>query len=166
MEKYYVENCCIKAPGLAIGGGSKYTAKTGNTFQVKVNGIISAPLTTADVPALTASVGRTGAANVLGSTVLAAKMCRFYTVLAAVDASTSAMTLSLVHGDDFSVVTDIGRIKYINAGNTKSDLCDKAIVGYFCVQNGATTAFTPGSTALDATSTSCAYVDQFGFTGF
>jgi hypothetical protein len=165
MNRNYVENCCLKAPGLAIGGGSKYTAKTGNTFQVKVNGIISAPLTTADVPALTTSVGRTGAANVLGTAVLATKMCRFYTVLAAVSATTSAMTLSLVHGDDFSLLTDIGRVKYINPGNTADDLDNKAVVGYICVQNGAAGNFTPGSTALDATSTEAAYVDQFGFTG-
>jgi hypothetical protein len=60
MERNYVTNCCISAPGLAIGSGGKTTAKTGNTFQVKCNGIISAPLTTADLPALTTSVGRAG----------------------------------------------------------------------------------------------------------
>lgn len=165
MEKYYVENCCISAPGLAIGGGSKLTAKTSNTFQVKVNGIISAPLTTADLPALTTSVGRTGAANVLGTSVIPTLMARFYTVLAAVNTTTSAMTLSLVHGDDFSEVTDIGRVKYINAGNTKADLCDKAIVGYFCVINGSAGNFTPGTSALDLALCLTTYVDQYGFVG-
>jgi hypothetical protein len=159
----YVENCCLSAPGLAIGGGSKYTAKTGNTFQVKCNGIISAPLTTADLPALTTSVGRAGAANELGTSVIATKMCRFYTVIGTVSETTSALTLSLIHGDDFSLITDIGRVKYIHGdfGGAKN----KCIVGYVCVQNGAATSFTPGSTALDATSTAAAYVDQFGFIG-
>jgi hypothetical protein len=165
MDLAHVKNCTISAPGLAVGGGSKYTAKTGNTFQVKVNGIISAPKTTADVPALTTSVGRTGAANVLGSSVLPTLMARFYTVLAAVSPTTSAMTLTLVHGDDFSEVSDIGRVKYLNAGNTPDDLCNKAIVGYFCVINGAAGNFTPGSTALDAALTTTVYTDQFGFIG-
>ena len=162
MDRNYVINCCISAPGLAIGGGSKYTAKTGNTFQVKCNGIISAPLTTADLPALTTSVGRTGAANVLGTSVIATKMCRFYTVIGTVNESTSALTLSLIHGDDFSLITDIGRVKYINAGSLAKNQC---IVGYVCIQNGAAGDFTPGSTALDAASTAAAYIDQFGFIG-
>ena len=165
MDLNYVKNCCISAPGLAIGGGSKYTAKTGNTFQVKVNGIIGAPLTTADVPALITSVGKTGTANVLGTSVIPTLKARFYTVLAAVSPTTSTITLSLVHGDDFSEVTDIGRVKYLNPGNTADDLCNKAIVGYFCVINGAGTSFTPGQTALDATSTTTVYIDQFGFWG-
>lgn len=163
MQRNYVENCCISAPGLAIGGGSKYTAKTGNTFQVKCNGIISAPLTTADLPALTTSVGRAGAANVLGTSVIPTLMARYYTVIGTVNETTSALTLSLIHGDDFSEVSDIGRVKYIN-GDFGGDK-NKCIVGYFCVINGAGGNFTPGSTALDATSTQAFYVDQFGFSG-
>ena len=163
MDRNHVVNCCISAPGIAIGGGSKYTAKTGNTFQVKCNGIISAPLTTADLPALATSVGRAGAANVLGTTVIATLMARFYTVIGTVNETTSALTLSLIHGDDFSEVTDIGRVKYINGdyGGAKN----KCIVGYFCIINGAGGNFTPGSTALDATSTTTFYIDQFGFDG-
>lgn len=162
MNRNYVENCCISAPGIAIGGGSKYTAKTGNTFQVKCDGIISAPLTTADLPALTTSVGRAGAANVLGTAVLATLMARYYTVIGTVNVNTGALVLTLLHGDDFSEISDIGRVKYINAGSLAKNQC---IVGYFCVINGAGGNFTPGSTALDATSTTTVYVDQFGFTG-
>lgn len=161
MNLNYVENCNIKAPGLAIGTDTT-TASYANTLQVKVNGIISAPTATADCPALSTSLGRGGVA----STVLKTKMCRFYTVLAAVNTSTSAVTLSLVHGDDFSLITDIGRVKYINPGNTKADLCDKAIVGYFCVQNGSAGDFTPSTTDLsNGTTIETAYVDQWGFVG-
>ena len=156
----YVKNCNIKAPGLAIGTDTT-TAKYANTMQVKVNGIIGAPTATADVPALSTSKGRGGVA----STVLATKMCRFYTVLAAVSATTSAITLSLVHGDDFSLITDIGRVKYLNPGNTADDLCNKAIVGYFCVLNGTTGNFTPSTTDLNAVGVTTVYVDQWGFLG-
>ena len=163
MDRNHVVNCCISAPGIAIGGGSKYTAKTGNTFQVKCNGIISAPLTTADLPALATSVGRAGAANVLGTTVIATLMARYYTVIGTVNETTSALTLSLIHGDDFSEVTDIGRVKYINGdyGGAKN----KCIVGYFCIINGSGSSFTPGSTALDLTSITTIYNDQFGYDG-
>lgn len=153
----------MTAPGLAIGGGSKYTALYANTLRVKANGIVGTPLTTADVPALTTSVGRPGAVNELGTTVLATLKARYYTVLATVNATTSVVTLSLVHGEDFSEVTDIGRTKYINHGNPGDE--KKAIVGYFCVINGAAGNFTPGSTALDAALTTTLYQDQFGFDG-
>jgi hypothetical protein len=162
MDKNYVINCCISAPGLAIGGGSKYTAKTSNTFQGKANGIISAPKTTADIPALTTSVGKPGTANVLGTTVIATKMARYYTVVGTINESTSALTLSLLHGDDFSIITDIGRIKYINKELTGKN---QFIVGFICILNGAAGSFTPGSTALDATSTETFYVDAYGFIG-
>jgi hypothetical protein len=162
MEKHYVENCCISAPGLAIGGGSKLTAKHANTFQGKANGIISAPKTTADVPALTTSVGKAGAANALGTTVLATLMARYYTVVGTINEKTSALTLSLLHGDDFSEVTDIGRVKYINKNLTGKN---QFIVGYFCVINGSGSDFTPGTTALDATNVTTMYNDQYGYSG-
>jgi hypothetical protein len=163
MDDTKIVNCMMTAPGLAIGGGSKYTAKHANTIYCKANGIIGTPKTTADVSALTTSVGKKGTTNELGTTVLATLMARYYTVLATVNPTTSAVTLSLVHGEDFSEVTDIGRTKYINRGNDGDET--KAIVGYFCVINGSGSNFTPGSTALDASSITTMYQDQFGFDG-
>jgi hypothetical protein len=160
MDLNYVTNCSVKAPGLAIGTDTT-TALYANTYQCKVNGIISAPTATADLPALSTSLGRAGVA----STVLATKMCRFYTVLAAVSKTTSAITFTLVHGDDFSLITDIGRVKYINGGNTPDDVSNKAIVGYFCVLNGTASDFTPGTTDLAASGVTTLYVDQWGYVG-
>ena len=89
-------------------------------------------------------------------------MARFYTVIGTVNETTSALTLSLIHGDDFSEVSDIGKVKYINGdfGGAKN----KCIVGYFCIINGSAGNFTPGSSALDLALCLTTYVDQFGFT--
>jgi hypothetical protein len=160
MDLNYVTNCSVKAPGLAIGTDTT-TASYANTYQCKVNGIISAPTATADLPALEDSLGRGGVA----STVLATKMCRYYTVLAAVSKTTSAITFTLVHGDDFSLITDIGRVKNINAGNTPDDISNKAIVGYFCVLNGSASDFTPSTTDLNGSGITTLYVDQWGYVG-
>lgn len=164
MDQVNVTNCMMTAPGLTKGSGGGETAKFANTLCCKANGLIGTPKTTADVPALTTSVGVKGSVNELGSTVLAAKYCRYYTVLATVNPTTTAVTLSLVHGPDFSLLTDIGRTQYINPGNTDAD-SKKAIVGYFCVLNGSTSDFTPGTTALDAENITTLYQDQFGFDG-
>lgn len=159
MDQNYIKNCAMTAPGLAIGSGGKTTAKYANTLCVKANGIVGTPIATADLPALTTSLGRNGVA----STNLATKMCRYYTVLATVSPTTSAVTFTLVHGDDFSLITDIGRTKYINMGNAGDE--KKAVIGYFCVLNGSASDFIPGTTALDAANITTMYQDQFGFIG-
>ena len=98
MDKNYIKNGCITAPGLAIGSGSKYTFKYGNTFQVRHNGIISIATTTADAPALTTAEAADGTTP----TTLAIDYNRVYTLLASVNATTGVITFTLAVGADFA----------------------------------------------------------------
>lgn len=158
MDKNYIVNACLKAPGLAIGSGGKTTFKYGNTFAVKANGVISDDTTTADAPALTASKGVNNAA----STSLAIGYSRVYTLLASVNTSTGVITFSLVHGDDF--VTRPPKMSDINFGNPQNQDELKAVCG-FVVINNATNLFVPGTTALDAAGVTVQYIDNYGFVG-
>ena len=155
MDLNYIKNCALSAPGLVIKADSSALAKFGNTIRVKANGIISGPKTTADLPSFATSKGIGGVA----STVIEAGNSRFYTVLADVS-SAGVITLSLVHGEDF---TGVDKTKYINLGNFGDS--KKAIIGYIRIKNGAATDFTPGTTALDAANVATIYIDQVGFIG-
>ena len=160
MNRNYVENCMLKAPGLAISIGGSALVKYANTVMCKANGIIGAPVTTADCPSLATSLGRNGAAITNIPTLKA----RYFTLLATVNQTTSAVTFSWVHGDDFSEISDIGRVIYINDRNM-TDMKNVAIVGYVCIINGTAADFIPGTTVLDVALSSVVYVDAFGFTG-
>jgi hypothetical protein len=149
----------MTAPGLAIHGGGSALVKFVNTLMVKANGIVGTPLATADCPSLALSKGRLGAAITNIPTLKA----RYFTLLAKVDPTTSAVTLSWVHGEDFSEISDIGRTKYINLGNAGDE--DKAIVGFVCVINGTASDFIPGTTLLDVALSAVVYQDAFGFSG-
>jgi len=154
MEKNYQENGCLTAPGLAIGGGSKYTFKYGNTFAVKANGIISDDTTTADAPALTTAEAVDGTTP----TTLAVGYCRIYTLLASVNATTGAVAFTLAVGADF-VATRAPKMSDVNFGNGQDDDTHKAVVGFVLITN-STNVFTPGSTALDATGVVARYFDN------
>lgn len=157
MERQYIENGCLTAPGLAIGGGSKYTFKYGNTFTVKANGVISAATTTADAPALTTAKKKDGTTP----TTLAIDYCRIYTLLGAIDATTGVITFTLAVGEDFTEGR-APKMSDINFGNPGDE--DKAVVGFIIITN-TTNVFTPGSTALDATGVTTRYFDNIGFVG-
>jgi hypothetical protein len=159
MDLNYVKNCMLTAPGLAISAGGSALVKYGNTVKCKAGGIVGTPIATANCPALSTSLGRLGAAITNIPTLKA----RYFTLLAAVNPTTSAVTFSWVHGDDFSEITDIGRTKYINGGNSGDE--NKAIVGYVCIINGTASDFIPGTTVLDVALSSVIYQDAFGFTG-
>jgi len=157
-NRNYTENGCLKAPGLAIGSGGKETFKYGNTFAVKANGVISDDTTTADAPALSTAKG----VNNATTANLSIGYSRVYTLLAAVNTSTGALTFTLVHGADFA--TRPASMTDINFGNGENDDEKKAIVG-FVVINNATNVFIPGTTALDATGVTVQYIDNYGFVG-
>lgn len=163
MDKNYIVNCCLQAPGLAIKEATSALAKTSNTFSVKVNGLISAPKTTADCPSLADSLGFNGAV----SANLADDLCRIYTLLAAVSTTTGAITFSWRHGDDFtkSAPAHTG-YPYKNPGNAGDE--DKAIVGYLYVKNETGADFVPGTTALDDATEddiTARFSDAFGYVG-
>ncbi len=154
MLKNYRVNGCVTAPGLAIGGGSKYTFKYGNTFQVRENGVISVATTTADAPALTAAKASDGTTP----TTLAIDYNRIYTLLGTVNATTGVVTFSLAVGADF---TEARRPTFndVNFGNAADNDGQKAVVGFVLIKN-TTNVFTPGSTALDASGVTCEYFDN------
>jgi hypothetical protein len=160
MDNNYVKNCMMTAPGLAIKTGSSALVKHSNTLMCKANGIIGTPLATADCPALSTSLGRNGAAITNIPTLKA----RYFTLLATVNQTTSAIVLSWVHGDDFSEITDIGRTKYINDRNL-TDMKNVVVVGYVCIINGTAADFIPGTTLLDVALSAVVYQDAFGFSG-
>jgi hypothetical protein len=160
MDKNYIANNVLQAPGLAITGASGTVAKTSNTFSVKVNGLISAPKTTADLPSFATSLGPKGVA----STNLADDLCRIYTVLASVAVATGAVTLVLRHGPDFTKSAPSHTSEaYKNAGNAGDE--DKALVGYIYVKNETGSDWVPGTTALDLTGVTARYSDAFGYVG-
>lgn len=154
MLKNYVINGCITAPGLAIGGGSKYTFKYGNTFQVRQNGKISVATTTADAPALTTAEASDGSTP----TTLAIDYNRIYTLLATVAADTGTVTFSLAVGADYTE-TRRPTMADVNFGNSADNDSQKAVVGFVLIKN-TTNVFTPGSTALDASGVTCEYFDN------
>ena len=155
----YIENGAMTAAGLAIKTGSSAVVKHANTIMCKANGIVGTPKATADCPSLSTSksAGPNGGSAVTNIPTLKA---RYFTLLADVNNTTSAVTLSWVHGPDFSEITDIGRTQYIERGDIA-----KAIIGYVCIINGTAADFIPGTTALDVALSAVVYQDAFGFVG-
>ncbi len=154
MLKNYNVNGCLKAPGLAIGGGSKLTFKYGNTFAVIANGYISDDVTTADAPALTTAKLKNGST----AGTLATDYVRVYTLLASVNTSTGAVSFTLAASEDFEE-GHVWKSEDINWGNSADNDSHKAVVG--CVEITTTTnPFVPGTTALDASGVSVRYFDN------
>jgi hypothetical protein len=153
IDKYEL-NGCISAPGLAIGGGSKYTFKYGNSVIVKANGYISDVVTTADAPALTTAKKQDGTTP----TDLAIDYWRIYTLLASVNILTGAITFSIAVSDDYPEDT-VPEMKHVNWGNSGTNDSHKAVVGFVLI-NTTTNVFTPGSTALDASGVTVRYFDN------
>jgi hypothetical protein len=156
MNKNYIENCPVQAPGLVISS-TKTKVKTGNTFTAKAKGFLSLPTTTVDMPALTTSVDKNGNT---GALVLADNgYQRIYTFLGEIDPVSCAVTFSVVHSADLPPAPV--KTSDINQGNAGDE--DKFIVGYLLVQTTGGGAFTPGTSELD--DFNCVYIDNFGFVG-
>ena len=160
MPRNYIENVCLKAPGLAIKAGGSVTAKYANTFAVKANGNISVDTTTADAPALSASKG----VNNIVSSNLADDYQRVYTLLASVVAATGVITCTWVHGNDFAIGR-VAKTSDINFGNPENNDALKAIVGFLVVKNETAADFIPSTTVLDVANLTTQYIDAFGFAG-
>jgi len=160
MEKFFVENVCLDAPGLAIKGSSSALFKYSNTFRVKAGGLVSDAITTADAPALSLSKGPQAAAT----SNLADGYCRWYTLLGSISATDGTVTMSLVHGSDYSGTDNpVPLTSYINQGN-KGDAA-KVAIGYVHIYNHSSADFVPGTTDLDASNVTTTYYDNFGFIG-
>ena len=147
-------NGCLKAPGLAIGSGGKTTFSYANTFRVVADGYISDDVTTADAPALTTAEDANGDTP----TELAIDYVRVYTLLASVNKSTGAVTMSLAASADYAE-GHVFRTEELNWGNSADNDSHKAVVGFVEITN-TTNAFTPGTTALDAAGVTVRYFDN------
>lgn len=158
MDLNYIKNCVMNAPGLAIKQAESPLIKVGNTIRVKANGFISLLKKTSDCPSLSTSLGVNGVA----STNLPHRFYRIYTLLAAVNPTTGAITYSWVHSDDIDYSTK-GQTKWVNKGNAGDK--DKAIIGFALVFNNSGSDFVPGTTALDADGITLQCIDHFGFIG-
>jgi len=161
MINNYIENACIKAPGLAIKAGSSAVAKYANTFAVKANSNISVDTTTADCPGLEDSKG---IGNVV-STNIADDYQRVYTLLASVLSTTGVITCTWVHGADFAIGR-VAKMSDVNFGNPENDDEKKAVVGFIVITNETAADFIPGTTVLDVVNTTVQYIDNYGFVGF
>lgn len=152
----YAANCVTSAPGLAVDSAAHLTVKNANTFFIRqglpgsrsISGIAATVF-----PALTG----TNLAFDNGTVDPSTKSCRIYTFFAVVDPVSSAVTLSVAQGADFT--------KHRPARTTDFNLGDgtKAIVGYLYVKNESSAVFIPGTTLLNVSGITATPSDQFGF---
>lgn len=160
---FYAVNCITNAPGLEISAGSSPTVKSANTFGVRSSDTLGVPVTTTNMPSLATATNPSGATagNLAfdnGTVPPTTNSCRMYTFLCAVNKTTGATTLSVVCGNDFPKIRPVNITTDINLGDGT-----KAIVGYLYVKNETSSAFVPGTTALDTASLTTTYGDAFGY---
>lgn len=158
MEKNYQENCVLSSPALAIASGKKTYATTA-TFQAKADGLLSSPTVAHDLPTLL-GVKREDGVTVAGD--LAGKGVRIYTLIGAISRTTSANSFRWIASQVDSDVFTLGTIAQIPKGVLARN---EFYVGYCAVLNGASTAWVPATTDLDATSVDSFIVNQYGFVG-
>ena len=190
MPNVHSVNNCTRAPGLAIHGSSSALAKITNTTFFKVNGrtmyvagqdapslALATTLAVAQntgvaggSPSITGNqlcfggVAGTLAGNLAfdnGTVATTTGSCRIYT-LCADSAQTEAGTVSLywLAGADFpkhrqSQESDIAH----------TPLSTSVEIGYLYVKNETSSAFVPGTTALDTASVTTVYTDNYGQDG-
>lgn len=96
-----------------------------------------------------------------GSQPVTTPSCRMYTFLATVNYATSAVTLSVVNGADFSKHAPMHPSINISYGIApQSSIC---VVGYLYVKNESNAVFIPGTTHLDATGITATFTDGYGY---
>ena len=170
-ENNYAINQCLAAPGLAIFHAGSATVKYGNTFSFKANGRISASITTAAAPALTTATLVAPFPNGTAAspaTTIAPQMGRTYSLIGtiAVSGSSSAVaTFSWLASPDYSASGDLVNQGYTPQPSHSYDclIGTVSVLNLNTVANG--TAFTPGTTALDATSITATYQDNYAVIG-
>lgn len=161
MQENYIENCMLKAPGLAIKTGGSAIAMITNACALKYRGKLSTSIdASTDMPGLETAKNANGV--VVGN--LETAHSRIYTFLAVIGEPTGAavapVTFTVVASDDLDSPTTVPVMTdKINMGN------GEVVVGHLLVMNLTGSDFIPGTTALDASGIYSAYIDQFGFVG-
>jgi hypothetical protein len=166
FDDNFNENVCLSSPGLAIAAGTSPLVKYSNTFTFKANGRISASITTANAPALSLAtlIGPfpNGTAAIAGS--LATGFTRGYTLVATLPingTSTAAATFSWLASSDAVATTDLANTSLFATPNASN----QTAIGFVLVSNGTGSAFVPGTTALDTSSLTVTYINNFGMIG-
>ena len=195
FDNNFAINQCLLNPGLAIHGAGSALVKYGNTFTFKVNGIFSPAITTADAPSLAlaglvtpipSATGAGGVASITsnqlcyggtalpvvtslafdnGSQPVTTASCQMFTLCADLAAQianpvTGVPQFYWLAGAPFS--------KHRNAQASDvahTPLATSVEVGYVYVKNETSAAFVPGTTALDTSSLTVSYSNNYAQIG-
>lgn len=167
MDKNFVKNQCLVAPGLALSGSASLTVKYANTFTFRADGFQSPSITTANAPSLVTAP--TATPNLANAGTLAAGFNRTYALIGTLasvggNATTGAPVFTWYAGSDIANGSSV-QASYFNV-EPNLGLLD-CVIGWVNVRNDATStsSFTPGTTRLDAASTTATYLDNFGLSG-
>ena len=190
-DNNYAVNMTTSTPGLAIHGSSSALVKIGTTFGFKANGRFSPAVSSADCPSLalatlltpsSTGTGAGGSLSIVGNQLVVGGVagtvagnlafdngtvpvttgsCRFYTLCADL-AQTEAGTVSLywLAGADFPKHRQ-GQASDI----PHTPLSTSCEVGYVYVKNETAAVFVPGTTALDTSSLTVSYSNNYGYVG-
>lgn len=155
MDKTYIENMPMSAPGLAIVTAGSPQALIGTDFKYKIDGEVYFSSTPGNAGLLPSFAGLTVAD---GFTVVATLLLSKSNVYSWIY-STAVANSTLVDANGNAVVIPTG------------SLPDQQAVGGFCVvgfaiiNNASGSTFTGGTTALDATDITSVFIDNFGYGG-
>ncbi len=155
MDKTYIENMPMLAPGLAIGGSSYPNALVTNDFQYKIDGEVyfsSTPGNAGLLPALSGLTIADGFTAVV--TVLLSKSNQYSYLYSAPVANST-----LVDSEGNAVVIPTGSLPDQQA------IAGQCVVGFIVITNASSSTFTGGVTPLDDTGITSTYLDNFGFGG-
>ncbi len=157
MDRNYISNCVLNAPGLAEKEAQSPTIKVSNTIRIKVNGVLSLLKTPSDTPSLALAKGVNGKAT----TNLPKTHYRIYTLLGEIT-EVGEISYSWVHSKDVYHYT-LGRTEWVNTGNIGDE--NKAVIGHAIIFNLSEEDFVPGTTNINENDISVEFIDQFGFVG-
>lgn len=162
MDKNYIDNIPLTAPGLEITGAGDTTIDTANDFAYKIAGSFYSALSAGTLPTLEGINVDDGFAIAI-SVFVDGNQNVTYKVSAPVDANT------LIDANGFPIVFPLGQIDNqpptVNGNSTITyGLNPLCLVGYVII-SAKGTAFIGDTTALDAPGITTTYIDNFGIIG-
>jgi len=181
MSVTFMQNNCLAAPGLAIKAGTSAVVKTSTTVKVKSLGR-QVSVTAGDAPSLAlASLPGPTANGTAGGTPT---IVNNYLTIGGVSASLVS-TLATNYTQCYTLCADVAQTAtgtvslYWIAGQpfltsdhlpSESDFAPVPLqtsvkLGYVVIKNASGSAFTQGTTALDASGITTTYIDNYGQEG-
>ena len=194
FDNFFAINQCTLNPGLAIHGAGSALVKYANTFTVKANGVFSPAISTADCPSLALATligptlnGNSGGSPAItgnqltyggtagtavaslaydnGSQPVTTPSCQFFTLcvdLAAQEGNPVSSTPQFywLAGAPFSKHRDA-----MASDVAHTPLATSVEVGYVYIKNETSANFVPGTTALDTSSLTVSYANNYAVIG-